>query len=542
MLESLILNHIKVIYLKNIKFNIGLIIVLISCFLLSSVTKAQDTTESLAFKNNRPHNNRIIFYRPDLSYQIWQHFKLIQKANSGDPLAEHELGLRYLFGEGFDADTAKAAKWIKKAADTKLAAACYNYGILLNNGWGVKWNPFSAFKYFKIAADAGMARAEQVIGLIYTDNLIVKRNWSIAYFWIKKAAEQKYKPAIDVLAEFKKTISVSSLDTTINAKQNKNIQNNSFNNSNNGINNSLNSSLGLVYIDFHTKTDSTAKITNRMLIEDLLHPGNEELAKAIGLKKFDDTTLTFNSKTLILLKEFAENGSPEALTLLGKLYEKGIYLPKDILTASIYYIRAMRLDSPRSPRLLYNLIKANEVYFNSLKKLVDQKNAKAMFSWYGLYILGFDNQFTGKDALNLLQNSASQNYIPALNELGLSYYTGNIVKQNKEKAISIWKNAEELGSSEARIRIATSKIFEHSDSTDKSVPIKLLRDAIKKGSVLAQAALAFCYQNGIGLNKSKPKAVQYYRFAAERGSRYAYNQLKNLYDAVRPADKIFSIN
>ena len=49
--------------------------------------EAQDTTKSLAFKNNRPYSNNPYFYQPDLSYQILQQFKLVQIANSGDPLS-----------------------------------------------------------------------------------------------------------------------------------------------------------------------------------------------------------------------------------------------------------------------------------------------------------------------------------------------------------------------------------------------------------------------------------------------------------------------
>lgn len=284
---------------------------------------AQDSTESLAFKDTKPGVQRRLFYRPELAYQIWQHFKLIQKANEGDVLAQHELGLRYLFGEGFPADTVKAAYWIKKAADKGLAAACYNFGILLNNGWGVKWNPFHAFNYFMTAAKDGMPQAEQVVGLIYTDNLIVKRNWSKAYIWVKKSAEQDYKPAKTILAEFRKRINVSSLDT---AAADKNIKENQIVTSNNSINSSLNSTLGLVYIDFHTLRDTAAKINDKLLIEDLLHPGNEKLTKAMGLSDTKDSSFSFDSTSLALLQKFAENGSPEALTLLGRFYEKGIDL------------------------------------------------------------------------------------------------------------------------------------------------------------------------------------------------------------------------
>ena len=174
------------------RINTLISIVLLS-IILAGISQAQDSTRSLAFKNNKPYRRSPYFYRPDLSYQIWQQFKLTQEANTGDVLAQHELGLRYLLGEGMTADTTKAVYWLSKAADQRLPSAMYNYAILLINGWGVNWDPFSAFKYFKGAAKAGMIQAQYVIGILYTDNLIVKRDLNYAYYWVKKSADEGYE-------------------------------------------------------------------------------------------------------------------------------------------------------------------------------------------------------------------------------------------------------------------------------------------------------------------------------------------------------------
>jgi TPR repeat protein len=98
----------------------------------------------------------------------------------------------------------KAAQWMKKAADQDYILAKFNYGIFLNNGWGVDWNPFAAYRYFQFAADKEMREGEYVLGLFYTDNLVVPKNYPLAYEWIKKSADQNYDPAKDVLAELDK--------------------------------------------------------------------------------------------------------------------------------------------------------------------------------------------------------------------------------------------------------------------------------------------------------------------------------------------------
>ena len=224
-----------------------------ACFLIiSSDIFAQDSTKSLAFKNNRPQRNNPYFYRPDLAYQIWQQFKLNQEANAGDALAQHELGLRYLLGDGIPADTVKAVYWIKKAAEKNLTAAKYNLGIMLINGIGINWDPFLAFKYFRSAAREGMNQAQYVLGVLYTDNLIVKRDWNLAYFWIKKSADNDFEAAKEILPELEPKISKKIVDSLFNIKS-LTVSDQQESNSETEIP----SSLGLMFIDFGSIQDTT---------------------------------------------------------------------------------------------------------------------------------------------------------------------------------------------------------------------------------------------------------------------------------------------
>ena len=504
-----------------------------------SIADAQDTTSSLAFKKNRPNDRAYFYYYPDLSYPLWQHFNLMKEANAGNALAEHELGLRYILGQGVIADTVKAAYWLHKAAEQKLPGACYNYGILLNNGWGVQWNPFEAYKYFLEAAHNDMPQAEYLIGLSYIDNLIVKRNWSEAFKWIKRSAKSDFKPAVSTLNELRKNVTLSKIDTALNDDQS---DQNSNNNSASENQTSLGNSSGLVFIDFSTVGDTVSNVSNQMLIDDLLHEGNNELAQVMHLSERNDTTLTFDSAAVKMLTKFAESGSPEALTIMGKLYELGAaHFPIDLTKASVYYIRAIRFDSPRAPVLLWKMIK-DKNYFIQLKKQIDQNDPQAMFVWYGLFSIGLDMQLTEADAVNLLKKSAALNYLPALNELGLDLYTGKYFKQDRDKAIEVWQAAKNLGSYEASIRISIAKIYGYLKIPDYNPAIEEIRKAVKDGSVLAQTTLAYCYKNGIVLDVSEAEAVKYYRFAAQRGSRFAFDELKQMYNAIRPSDKIFDVN
>jgi TPR repeat protein len=511
------------------------LLLLVSLF-FSSIIYAQDTTESLAFKNKRPNQKAPYFYRPDLAYQIWQKFKLTQEANAGDPLAQHELGLRYLLGEGMPADTSQAVYWIKKAADQNLTSAKYNYAILLINGIGVPWDPFTAFKLLRSAADDGMVQAQYVVGILYTDNLTVRRDFNLAYYWIKKASENDYQPAKEIISQLEprtsKTI-VDSLLSSPDTPQEKNPIPNSTEN--------LTSSLGLVFIDFETLSDSATTITDSMLIEDINIIGADSLSKILLTIKPKNLIQLANKKNIDILSELADNGCPEAQTILGRMYEKGIYFNKNLIDAAAYYYRALRNDSPLGTNLLWKLSRETD-FLESVRKQSEAGNNIAKFVWYGLTSINFDNRIVISDALNLLDESVKAFYLPAMLESALNYYSKRFGRNNPNKGLNLWKTAAQLGSIEAENRLTASRILDSFGDYNKSKDFNKLKYAAENGSLFAMVTSGLCYEKGLGIAQSKAKAVNYLRLAAQRGSRFAYEELKRIYDTQRPPDPEFNIS
>ncbi len=495
---------------------------------------AQDTTKSLAFKNNKNFRNSPFFYQPDLAYQLLQQFKLIQEANGGDPLAQHELGMRLLLGEGLAADTVQAVYWIRRAASQGMISAVYNYGVLLINGWGVEWNPFEAFKNFRKAAISGMSQAQYIVGILHTDNLIVSKDMNKAYIWTKKAYDNGFEPAkevVEALSEYIDTVSISFNDTLISSLEYVDISNES----------SIESTLGLDFLDFDAINDTAKYISDQMLIKDLSNCGVINILDTLSLNLQSELTEINDSLKLKLILDLAEAGSPEAFSILGRLFENGVFVNKDIILAAEYYIRAIRLDSPRSPLLLWNLIQTDDFY-SLLKSSTDRDNAVAQFVWYGLHILSYDNRITEFDALNFLEKSANKNHIPSIIELGLNHYTGKYVNESKINGISIWQIGERLGSVEASVRIASARVFDQFGLLNTEQLISFLNDVSAKGSILSSVALAAAYENGVGVKRNLSTAVKHYRNAAQRGSQFAFRQLQRIYDSLRPAEKEFVIN
>ncbi|MDP4176148.1 MAG: tetratricopeptide repeat protein [Bacteroidota bacterium] len=508
---------------------------------MSQQKKEQEHPNSPVFRDYKPPENSKIFKRTDNSYQLWQGYFLIKDANEGNPFAEHELGLRYLTGDGFPVDTPKSIYWIKKAADKNLPAADYNYAIFLHNGWGVDWNPFEAYNHFMKAAEKGMVEAEYIVGLLLTDNLVVSKNLSEAYKYIKKAAASGFKPAKDVLKEFHKNGIGIGIDSSLVT------QTDSSGSSNTG--NVVDASWGINYFDLSTgKNDSLSskqQVDDKTLLKEVLKAGREELRVALDQKAQDsDSLFEADTTSIELIRQAAQAGSPEAQTLMGRCYEKGLGVKKDIVMASVEYIRSIREDSPRGQRLLWFLLQQQKGYFDLLKARIIKKDPDAEFAYAALVALRYTSQITEADALKLLVQAASKKHIAAVNELALCYYTGNLVKQDKQKAIEIWKRAaKELKSEEANVRLAVANIQDGFRYEKPEASIKKLQKASSDGSLLAQVALAHCYEKGIAVKfPDKAKAIRLYRLSAQRGSQGAYRALRGLYDEIRPTEDKFAIH
>lgn len=498
------------------------ILLLFLGFASSSVLYAQqDSTISKALKSTRLENKA-----PDLrpkynSFPLLNSYLLRQRAEKGELTAQHELGLRFLLGKGFEADTAKALYWIKKAARKNLTTARFNYGVLLKNGIGVEWNPFEAYGHFQFAAEAGMPQAQYVYGLVYADNLIVNKNLQKAYKWVNRAAEQEFEPAAEALERLKKQGVEYEGDDDAGEPSDKEQYQYSL----------MEPDTRLDYYQFNTDTSEKAR---EKTLKKLLNSNKSKLTERLGVQ---DTTLQ-DTSSLSIINSAAESGSPEALYFLGKMNQRGLLTKRNDIQALNNFLKSIRLGYHSAADAVMEFAKDSTI-FKSLKAEIEKDNPVALYSWAALTGLGLDYRITNKQALEFLQRAVEQNYIPALIEMGLNYYAGTLVEQNKEKAVEYWQRAAELESTEAKVRIALHYLRNSTGNSKEN--IEILRTAARNGSVLGQSALAYCYENGIGLEQDKGTAENYYRLAASRGNRAAYESLKHMYDEIRPDEERFQI-
>ena len=89
--------------------------------------------------------------------------ELVKYAESGDAVAQCDLGVCYANGSGIAKDSYEAFKWFKLSAEQGYARGMRNLGICYYNGAGVSQDYGEAVKWWKKAAEKGHDEAKEAL-------------------------------------------------------------------------------------------------------------------------------------------------------------------------------------------------------------------------------------------------------------------------------------------------------------------------------------------------------------------------------------------
>ena len=116
--------------------------------------------------------------------------------NSGDPKALYFLAKSYSKGNGVPRDDAKAADYMRQAADKDYAFAQNDLGSFYARGVGVKTDFEEAAKWYRKAAENGDSLAQYSMGMVCFEGRGVPRDVQQSLNWYRKSANQAQPDAM----------------------------------------------------------------------------------------------------------------------------------------------------------------------------------------------------------------------------------------------------------------------------------------------------------------------------------------------------------
>jgi uncharacterized protein len=199
-------------------------------------------------------------------------------------------------------------------------------------------------------------------------------------------------------------------------------------------------------------------------------------------------------------EQAAERDQPQALTLLGRLYEMGLGVARDELKAARMYRRGAELGDTES-----------------------------MFSFAVMLATGRGIQKNINGAAQLFERAARAGHPEANYNLGLLFIAGTGKPENPRRALMHIQYAAEKGIAAARYDLAALYRKGLGTEPDAYKATEWLRAAAKSGMAAAQYEYAVAILQGRGFNKDKPDIVDYLISAARQGIPGAQNRLAHIY-------------
>jgi len=368
------------------------------------------------------------------------------------PKAQNGLGNLYLNGNGVPRDYAQALSWYQKAADQNYPGAQFNLGRLYQFGWGVTKDFAQAFSWYQKAALQGNALAQNSIGNLYLYGNGVTRDYAQALSWYQKAADQNNAQAQFNLGRIYENGWGVTRDYTQAAAW--------YQKSANQGNSNAQVDLGALYELGHgfpksftdaatwyrkaaDQGNTNAQVDLGALYEYARGVDRDYAQAASWYRKAADHSSALGQYYLGLLykngrgftqddaqaagwfRKAADQGNPDAQLELGFLYDRGSGVPKDEAQAAVWY-----------------------------RKAADQGNRIAQFNLGYDYNHGEGVTIDDEQAAIWYRKSAEQGYAKAQDKLGLLYKWGQGVSTDSDQARFWLQKAADQGDTEAKTYLA----------------------------------------------------------------------------------------
>lgn len=114
-------------------------------------------------------------------------------AESGDGVAQLDLGQRHAAGDGVSQDSQEAIRWYHLSANQGNADAQYNLGVILGNGGqGVETGYAEAVQWTKLAAEQGHVQSQHDMAVALAYGMGMPKDDKESVRWLRMAADQAH--------------------------------------------------------------------------------------------------------------------------------------------------------------------------------------------------------------------------------------------------------------------------------------------------------------------------------------------------------------
>ena len=159
------------------------------------------------------------------------------------------------------------------------------------------------------------------------------------------------------------------------------------------------------------------------------------------------------------------------------------------------------------------------------KKSAEFGNAKAQRMLGVCYYVGEGIREDKQEAVKWYRLAADQGDAEAQWRLGYCYYVGKGIREDKREAVKWYRLAAGQGNAEAQRRLGDFYFWGEGIREDKQEAVKWYRLAAEQGDAEVQRWLGDCYFFGHGVGKNKREAVNWYFLSAEKGNAEAQRRL-----------------
>lgn len=365
-------------------------------------------------------------------------------ADCGDSNAQLEVGLKYYDGEDMDKpDYKKAMEYFTKASDKGNADAQYYIAKMYEDGKGVIKDSEEAFRWYRKAAKNGDSTSQCIVAKKCLE-LNTKEAREEALEWVKKATDKGSNEGLTILDFLITKGYLSTIEKAENGDSEAQLKIVPLYSLGQEIfSEKFRSTEALKWLRKSAENDNAMA---QMALATILLPLNEidEITMIKNIKK--DT-----KEALKWLKKAAKNGKPEAMRIIGGMYEEGIGLEPDDEIAFEWYKKAADEGDNDSKLAIANMYRdgrgVNSDYSKALelyKELSEEDYSEAQFQLAMYY--GFNQP---KKMLYWLKKAVELDNANAECILGGLYSVGKVVEQDHTIAYNLLSRAAAQGHKQA---------------------------------------------------------------------------------------------